>query len=73
MGVSKVLKITQKVISQRNKMDFIRGQKSTLFFFESLISKYDTGPVKLPGLSRNGPQGRVVRKPVNVNPGLNVI
>ena len=25
-------------------------------FLESLISKYDFGPVKLPGLSRNGPQ-----------------
>ena len=23
---------------------------------ENLISKYDIGPVKLPGLSRNGPQ-----------------
>ena len=26
-------------------------------FLENLISKYDFGPVKLPGLSRNGPQG----------------
>ena len=25
-------------------------------FLENLISKYDFGPVKLPGLSRNGPQ-----------------
>ena len=25
-------------------------------FLESLISKYDFGSVKLPGLSRNGPQ-----------------
>ena len=24
-------------------------------FLENLISKYDTGPIKLPGLSRNGP------------------
>ena len=24
-------------------------------FVETLISKYDNGPVKLPGLSRNGP------------------
>ena len=31
-------------------MDFVRGQ-NTLYF-----SKYDFGPVKLPGLSRNGPQ-----------------
>ena len=41
-------------------------------FLENLTSKYDFGPVKLPGLSRNGPLGRVVRKPVNVNPGLKV-
>ena len=26
-------------------------------FLENLISKYDFGPVKLPGLSRNGAQG----------------
>ena len=25
-------------------------------FLENLISKYDTGPVNLPDLSRNGPQ-----------------
>ena len=37
-------------------MDFIRGQ-DTPYFLETLISKYDFGPVKLPGLSRNGPQG----------------
>ena len=37
-------------------------------FLENFISKYDFGPVKLPGLSRNGPQGRDVRKPINVNP-----
>ena len=41
-------------------------------FLENLISKYDFGPVKLPVLSRNGPQGRVFRKLVNANPGLNV-
>ena len=41
-------------------------------FLKNLISKYDFRPVKLPGLSRNGPQCRVVRKPVDVNPGLNV-
>ena len=27
-------------------------------FLETLISKYDFGPVKLPGLSRNRPQGK---------------
>ena len=36
-------------------MDFIRGQ-NTPTFLETLISKYDFGPVKLPGVSRNGPQ-----------------
>ena len=29
--------------------------RTQLAFLENLISKYDTGPVKLPGLSRNGP------------------
>ena len=28
-------------------------------FLETLISKYDFGPVKLPGLSRNGPLARL--------------
>ena len=37
-------------------MDFIKGQNRTQdTFLENLISKYDTGPVKLPELSRNGP------------------
>ena len=31
-------------------------------FLENLISKYDFGPAKLPGLSRNGPLARVGRK-----------
>ena len=30
------------------------------------------GPDNLPGLSRNEPQGRVVRKPINANLGLKV-
>ena len=29
--------------------------RARLTFLETLISKYDVGPVKLPGLSRNGP------------------
>ena len=37
-------------------------------FLENLSSKYDFGPVKLPGLSRNGPQGRVVQSPIKVIP-----
>ena len=35
-------------------MDFIRGQNHPTFL-ETLISKSDSGPFKLPGLSRNGP------------------
>ena len=31
-------------------------------FLENLISKYDTGPVKLPGLSRNGPLGWITSR-----------
>ena len=42
-------------------MVFIRGQ-TNLTFLETLISKYDFGPVKLPGVSRNGHQGPVSRK-----------
>ena len=30
------------------------------------------GPDKLPGLPRNGPLGRVARKPINANPRLKV-
>ena len=46
-------------------MDFIRGQ-NTPYFLETLISIYDFGPVKLPGLSRNGPlKGNML--PVVVN------
>ena len=36
-------------------MDLIRVQ-NTPYFFEILISKSDFGPVKVLGLSRNGPQ-----------------
>ena len=36
-------------------MDFIRVRTHPTFL-TTLISKYDYGPVKLPGLSRNGPQ-----------------
>ena len=32
-------------------------------FLETLIWKYDSGPVKLPGLSRNGPQVLKVSSP----------
>ena len=40
-------------------MDFFRGQNTAYFSWE-FFSKYDTGPVKLPGISRNGPLESVV-------------
>ena len=40
-------------------MDFIRG-RNTPYFLENMILKYDFGPVKLPGLSRNAPLAPVV-------------
>ena len=42
----------------------------TLILYIS-IRKFDFGPETLPGLSRNGPQGPVVRTPVSANPELN--
>ena len=39
-------------------------------FLENLISKYDFGPVKLPGLSRNGPLGRVVQSLIKLTQSL---
>ena len=39
-------------------------------FLETLISKYDFGPVKLPGLSRNGPLGWVVQSMLRLIQGL---
>ena len=49
MGVSK--KLLAKEIKWTSLE--VRTQHT---FLETLISKCDTGPVKLPGLSRNGPQ-----------------
>ena len=45
-----------------------RTRALTLFISTSI---FDFGPEKLPGLSRNGTQGPVVRTPVSANPGLN--
>ena len=42
----------------------------TLILYIS-IWKFDFGPETLPGLSRNGSQGPVVRTPVSANPELN--
>ena len=44
--------------------DFIRGQNTPGLLVETLISKFDFGPVKLPGLSRNGAQAsKMLYKP----------
>ena len=54
MGVSKVLNSTVKLSAKESKCT--SSEVRTLpTFLETLISKHDFGPVKLPGLSRNGP------------------
>ena len=51
---------TVKLLAKETKWASLEvGTQHT--FLETLISKYDTGRVKLPGLSRNGPQGLVSR------------
>ena len=48
---------TVKLLAEETKWASLEvGTQHT--FLETLISKYDTGPVKLPGLSRNGPQAQ---------------
>ena len=66
MGVSKLLKViyTVKFSAKETKWTSLEVRTYPTFL-ETSNSKYDTGPVNLPGLSRNGPLGRVVRKPVN--------
>ena len=49
---------TVKLLAKETKWASLEVRKQHTFL-ENLISKYDTGPVKLPGLSRNGPQERV--------------
>ena len=46
---------TLKLLAKETKWTSL-GVKKQPVFLESLISKYGFGPVKLPGLSRNGPQ-----------------
>ena len=56
MGVSKVLKLnyTVKLSPKKTKWTSLEvGTHPT--FVETLISKYDFGPVKLPRRSTNGP------------------
>ena len=55
MGVSKVLKnVTVKVLAKETKWASLEVRTKHTFL-KILISKYATGPVKLPGLLRNGP------------------
>ena len=49
------------------------GAKNYANVLQILILKYSCGPEKLLGLSRNRPLDRVVLKPINANPGLNVV
>ena len=53
MGVSEGLKIV-KVSARETKLTSLELRTHPTFL-ETLFSKYDFGPVKLPGLSRNGP------------------
>ena len=46
---------TVKLLAKETKWTFLEF-RTHLTFLETLISKFDFGPVKLPGLSRNGPQ-----------------
>ena len=59
MGVSEGLKIVPvKVLARETKLTSLEARTRPTFL-ETLISKYDFGPVKLPGLSRNGPLARL--------------
>ena len=46
---------TVKLLAKETKWALLEVRTQHTFL-ENLISKYDFGPVKLPGLSRNGPQ-----------------
>ena len=45
---------TVKLLAKETKWASLEVRKQHTFL-KNLISKYDTGPVTLPGLSRNGP------------------
>ena len=65
MGISKVLKTySAKLLTKETKWTSSEV-RTHLIFLETLISKCDFGPVELPGLSRNKPQGRVLPMPVD--------
>ena len=46
-----------KLLAKETKWTSL-GVRTHPTFLETLISRYDYGPVKLPGLSRNEPLGR---------------
>ena len=52
---------TVKLAAKETKWTSLEVTKHPTFL-ETLMSKYDFGPVKLPGLSRNGPEEPVSRK-----------
>ena len=55
MGVLKRFEnCTAKLSAKETEWTLLEIRRQPIFF-ETLISKYDIGPVKLPGLSRNGP------------------
>ena len=63
MGVSKGLKIVHQGVklSAKEIKWTSSGVRTHPTFLETLIKKYDFGPVKLSGLWRNGPLGPVSR------------
>ena len=51
-------KCTVKLSAKETKLTLLEV-RTHITFLETLVSKYDFGPVKLPVLSRNGPQARI--------------
>ena len=69
MGISKGLNIIQQQLLAKETKWILLEVRTHPTFLESLISKSYLGPVKLPGLSRNGPQFQNSRMPYDVNGG----
>ena len=53
---SKVWKLYNLKLSSKEQNRLVKGLEPALLFFRMFILKYDFGPVKLPGLSRNVPE-----------------
>ena len=67
IGVSKVLnRYTVKLLAKETKRTSLEVTTRPTFL-ETLISKSDFGPVKLPGASRNGPQATYIQVTSNKN------